>query len=236
MRERLKLAHNFVRSAVPVPITRKKNERRTDILVTYVDGEGKSGAGYASLYVEENNIATRCVLAPGSFKKQFEDHVKESGDVSAVVVVDDIAATGQSLAENITNFASENTSLLQSVKLIVICLVATPDAQERVLRKLNKVEGIDADFSACEILDKECMAFPDDKSGWASEEEWERAHALCVQLGSRIYKQTPLGYGGKGLLVVFPTTVPNNSLPILHSRSKTGDGVPWSPLFLRAVH
>ena len=50
---------------------------------------------------------------------------------------------------------------------------------------------------------------------------------------SRIYQHHPLGYGGLGLLVVFPTTVPNNSLPILHSHSRTSSQHRWEPLFPR---
>ena len=236
VRERLRTAHGFVRASLPVPITRKRNERRTDIVITYIDGEGKSGANYASLYAEENNILARCVLAPDSFIKQLDRHIKENGAISSVIIMDDIAATGTPIGDNATKFINENISYLANVKIKIICLVSTPSAQEQIIRKLEKIPDVEVDFRACEILDKSCIAFPDDKSGWSSAEEWERGRALCVQLGSRVYKKSPLGYGNMGLLVVFPTTTPNNSLPILHSYSRAGSEAPWSPLFLRVVH
>jgi hypothetical protein len=71
VRERLRSAHAIIRSMIPVPITRRKNERRTDIAITYVDGEGKSGAGYTSLYAEENGIAVNNIIPPSEFKAKF---------------------------------------------------------------------------------------------------------------------------------------------------------------------
>ena len=64
------------------------------------------------------------------------------------------------------------------------------------------------------------------------ERKEEEAEALCRDIGSTIYKRSPFGFGGLGLLVVFPTTVPNNTLPMLHSASKEVDRA-WKPLFPR---
>jgi hypothetical protein len=91
-----------------------------------------------------------------------------------------------------------------------------------ILRKFERIEHDDIDFRSCEIVAPEAFAFPPSKGVWKSEDEEARAKALCVQLGGRIYKANPLGYGKMGLLIVFPTTVPNNSLPILHSYSLIG--------------
>ena len=69
-------------------------------------------------------------------------------------------------------------------------------------------------------------------SGWDDEKTFERARALCLDLGSNCYKRYPLGYGGLGLLVVFSDTIPNNSLSILHAHSKAEKNK-WKPLFER---
>jgi hypothetical protein len=98
------------------------------------------------------------------------------------------------------------------------------------------MDAIDIEFRSCEILPKEAFAFPPETTVWAYAGEEARARALCVDLGSHIYQRNPLGYGGMGLLVVFPTTVPNNSLPILHSHSRQGSGRTWKPLFERVVN
>jgi len=236
VRERLRSAHAIIRSVIPVPITRKKNERRTDIAITDVDGEGKSGVSYASLYAEENGIAVSNIIPPSDFKKKFAKLRKDVEVISALVIIDDIAATGASLRDNIANFVADHSGELVDIKVRGVCLVATEEAQRRILRGISKIEQIDVDFRACEILPPSSFAFPDDGSGWDDDDERERALAMCNQLGGKIYKQSPLGFGGQGLLVVFPTTTPNNSLPILHSHSRIGAGTTWSPLFPRVVN
>jgi hypothetical protein len=102
VRERLKSAHALVRPSLPDFVKRTRSERRTDLLLTYVDGEGKSGASYASLYAEENGIAADCVIAQGDFRRRFSDHTKQRGRVAAVIIMDDIAATGTSLSERVS--------------------------------------------------------------------------------------------------------------------------------------
>ena len=135
----------------------------------------------------------------------------------------------QSLIKEINeaNDSFENPELLDADAL-------SAHAQTRILLSLESFgEILDIDFRCCEILGRESIAFPDDRSSWGSREEFERAKALCIDLGSRIYKQNPLGYGGMGLLIVLPTTVPNNTLPILHSYARANSEEPWIPLFLR---
>ena len=70
---------------------------------------------------------------------------------------------------------------------------------------------------------------------WDTQEEKERAKAFVADLGARVYKSQPLGFGGQGIMLVFPNTVPNNTLPILHSASKSGQK-PWRPLFPRPTN
>lgn len=234
IRERLRHAHDLMRRSLPEFVIRKRSDRRKDVLLTYIDGEGKSGANYASLYAEENGISHECVMAPGDFRARFISHIKTNGDVAAVVIMDDIAATGASLSANIETFFSDFKDLLQSTTVRVITVVATEPAQGRILRKIDKIDHDDIDFRSCEILPKEASAFPGNASTWESEDDEERAKALCTNIGSKIYnKKSPLGYGNLGLLIVFPTTVPNNSLPILHSYAKTSSGISWMPLFPR---
>ncbi|SDW14886.1 hypothetical protein SAMN05444336_101248 [Albimonas donghaensis] len=235
IRERLETVHSFVRSAIPPEVQTKRKQRRNDIAVVYVDGEGKSGSAYATMYAEQNRISARAVFSASSFARQIKLHIENHGVPAAVVVVDDIAATGNSLEGNLRSFASEHSEVIGHAKLRAISIVATQSAYDRLTRSLSDFE-VDADFRACEILNEQHHAFPNDKSGWQSEDTWDRAKALCEQLGTYIYPKNPLGFGGMGLLVVFPTTVPNNTLPILHSRAKASSVVEWSPLFERVTH
>ena len=91
------------------------------------------------------------------------------------------------------------------------------------------------DFKAGEILDERASLFADPKGVFASVGERDRAKELATNIGVSIYKSAPLGFGDQSLSIVFPTTVPNNSLPLLHSRGK-GATPQWRPLFERLVN
>jgi hypothetical protein len=150
--------------------------------------------------------------------------------------MDDIAATGKSLSDNVARFCGENGSLLHDIPVHVITLVATRAAQSSILAKIQDITEADVEFRTCEILEDDAYAFPESIKIWTSSEDELRAKALCADLGSKIYRPYPMGYGGMGLLVVFPTTVPNNTLPILHSHSRDGADPRWVPLFPRVVN
>lgn len=235
IRERLGDAHKFVRNSISPEVQTSRNQRRNDIAVVYVDGEGKSGSTYAAMYAEENRISAKAVFSSISFSKRISAHIEAHGTPKAIVVIDDIAATGDSLEGNVKRFIEEQSALFPKAVLRVISLVATQTAYDRLTRAFGDF-GFDVDFRSCEVIGDEHCAFPDSKLGWGSEDNWFRAKALCEQLGSCIYPKNPLGYGDLGLLVVFPTTVPNNSLPILHSNSSLRSERKWTPIFLRMTH
>ncbi len=235
VREKLKSLHRILRQSLPVFIQKKRNDRRDDILVTYVDGPAKSGANYAALYAEENGILASLVVAPESLQAKYDEQLAKNQDVNAIVVVDDIAATGKTLANLLSEFVSEHRKILENTKLRAFSLVATSEGQATVLEKLKEFDDLDIDFRSADILLPSDRAFPTDLSGWDSRDRYEQAQSLCRDLGSRIYKSQPFGVGGLGLLVVFPITVPNNTLPILHSSNKHADH-PWKPLFPRSVN
>ena len=75
------MAHTMVRRSIKLPefVIRRPNDRRRDALVVYIDGEGKSGALYASLYAEENGIAAECVMSHKIFGTNFVKHVDQHG-------------------------------------------------------------------------------------------------------------------------------------------------------------
>jgi hypothetical protein len=237
VRERLKLGHSLVRPLLPEFVIRKRTDRRFDVIVTFVDGAGKSGATYASSYAELNGIANDCVLSLSNFGEDFSAHVKKHGRPAAIVIVDDIAASGTSLRGNLKSFFSRFSHVIQSTKIVVLTIIATDAAQtviETCMAELREA-GLDILFRSCGALPDQNYAFPKKTTIWDTAEQSARARALCIDLGSRIYSNDPLGFGGMGLLVVFPTTVPNNTIPILHSYSRTGSKT-WMPLFPRIVN
>jgi hypothetical protein len=70
---------------------------------------------------------------------------------------------------------------------------------------------VQSDFRAGELLSDKAFAFSEESGLWKNADDRERAKALATDFGARIYRSQPLGFGGLGLLMVFPTTVPSNT-------------------------
>jgi hypothetical protein len=237
VREYLRDAHRLLLPALPEVVFTKRSDRRRDVLITYVDGPGKSGAAFSALYAEENGIDAKLVVAPSDVTQTIVAMEKDERYVRAIVIVDDILATGRSLSENITAFVASIGPDLKSksISVLIVAVTATPEGSRRVRETLKKLPNFEAKLVVCAPLPDDAYAFPERNLGfWADEKERDRAKALCLELGARIYRQNPLGYGGLGLLVTFTQTCPNNSLPILHS-GRGGDNK-WDPLFPRPVN
>ncbi len=235
--ERIRSARLTVLGMVDAAVRKKKTQRRNDIVITYVDGEGKSGQKYASLYAEENIVATTAILPPSTFNEAYQKHVKKHGVPKVIVMIDDMVGTGKSLAANMKQFHDDNLDILTADRPIVLAfaLLATEEGHQYMLKKLSDLSYDQIDFRAGEILDKRASLFSEYNDIFSTTQEWERAKALAENIGASIYKKAPLGFGDQGLSVVFPTTVPNNSLPLLHSRGK-GAAPQWFPLFERLVN
>jgi hypothetical protein len=223
----------------PLPefVIRRKSDRRRDVIITYVDGEGKSGYSYAPIFAEANRIAGDCIFPPGEFAARMAKHLKSGGSVEAIVIVDDLVGTGRSLLTNIAKFFDLNSAAIPvGTPVRLIALLATEEGKDRVLNGIGDLNGGNIDFAACKVLTDDDFAFPESARGWVSTEDRDRAKALCLDFGKKIYSGNPLGFGGKGLLLVFPTNTPNNSLPILHTPARVGGGRAWKPLFPRVTH
>jgi hypothetical protein len=235
IREMLRVAFGIIRRDLPVPVQTARNQLRNDVVVTYVDGEGKSGSSYTSLFTDENRISASRIVSKSSFKQDFVKF--DRAEISSVVIIDDLAASGKSLSDNVSKFIKENRETLAGVKVRVVALLATSEATRKIQRDFEKIEDVDLKLNVCETLKDEDRALPKDHSGFKTEEDWVRAHALLTDLGARIDRRSPLGFGGMGLLVVFPGNTPNNTLPILRSKSKqSAKSKMWIPLFERVSH
>jgi hypothetical protein len=235
IREKLGSLHGLLRQSLPIFVQRSRNERRQDILITYLDGVAKSGANYASLYAEENKILASLVVSPEAVRTEYEKRVAEGHSVNAIVMVDDIAGTGKTLANGIESFVSAHRDILIGTKLRILAIAATPEGQTTVLQSLTAFEDLDIDFRVADILPASERAFGGGLAHWDSADQREYAESLCRDLGAKIYREQPFGFGGLGLLIGFPTTVPNNTLPIVHSAGRSGDGS-WKPLLPRPVN
>ena len=235
--ERIRNARLTAIGVVEASVRTKIIQRRNDIIVTYVDGEGKSGQQYSSWYAEENLISTSSIMPCSNFQESYSKHVKNHSAPKVIVIVDDIVGTGKSLSDNIKKFHDSNLPILSTDRPLVLAfsLFSTLEGQQNMLRELSKLEYDRLDFRAGEILDKNASLFAESNDIFSTTDERDRAKALASEIGASIYRNAPLGYGNQSLGIVFPTTVPNNSLPLLHSRSKNTSR-PWRPLFERLVN
>lgn len=234
IRKKLSLGYSMLVPHVPQFVRRPRADRRRDIIVTYLDGHGKSGHYYASRFAEENGISSECVMPADRLRTDaMALEQRREARISAVVICDDIAGTGETLAEASAEFIAESRSFLaeRSAFVGIVVLTATVDGERNIRERIGKVQGVSVDLKVCELIDPSAFAFRDGHGFWKDEEEKAKAKALCRDLGAAVYKRSPLGYGDAGLLIVFPETTPNNSLPILFAQG-TGERT-WKPLFPR---
>ncbi len=232
IREKLAQAHRRIRSKLPDFVKRSRAQRRDDIFVTYGDNLGKSGAHYASMYAAVNEIATSNIVIPGEVVSAVSS-VKLNKQVG-VVLVDDMLGTGNNMIERLSNLSDtfQDGGIGTKVPLSVVVLCGTSNG-EAAVRALLEREMENADLEVCETIGEDSFAFPDGLGFWESNEEKSTAKTLARNLGARVQKRAPLGYGEQGLLVTFSRNCPNNSLPILHG---TGRGeTNWHPIFPRQI-
>lgn len=101
-----------------------KKLRRSDILVSYLDGPGKSGAHFARLYADEASIYVDNVVE----KDKLAGVLEENRAVQAIVFVDDFVGSGESASEYLKQI-SEDSPLsflisVRNVKVIFVAIVA----------------------------------------------------------------------------------------------------------------
>ncbi len=200
--------------------------KRDDIIVSYLDKNPvKSGAEYAKIFVEVNNIYKDNSTNPDRINKKLLD----LKNINALVFIDDFIGSGNSIIENLKPILNENREILKEKNIIIIIGVITgfEDAKHRIL-KFVKTENILLEVRLLDPLSNSDKCFDDNSLIYPKPIEREKAKAICEKIGSKLEKRHPLGYNNCQARVVFPTTCPNNSLPVLWKETKD-----WKPLFKR---
>lgn len=238
VRDRVKNLHSQIRNELPEFVQRKRRDRRNDVWITYLDGEGKSGQSYASKYADVNKISAKSIISPSIFEEKANELVSKTGKPAVLLILDDIIGTGGSMTTNLREFVQNNLDILKSlnVPITIMSLVSTTDGDEQLRAGFEEWDWLDIDCKAFEFLTDQYLAFADGLGIWRNQNEKDRAAALVKDLGSQIYSKSPLGFGNQGLMLVFPENCPNNSIPILHSTGKGKSDSKWKPLFARSVH
>ena len=139
IRELLRIASDIIKTLLPMPIIRHRGNRRDDLVLLYVDGEGKSGSFYASRFADENSIYPRSITSTQGFTKLMAARLEQKIATNGVVVIDDIVASGMSLSVNLKAFIDENGSALRQldVPFIVFVITSTASGDEVVRSTLD---------------------------------------------------------------------------------------------------
>ena len=223
-------AFNAIRRRLPVFVARKRSDRRRDVLVTFLGDVAKSGSHYAVQFAKANRIAPSNVVALERLPKKLDTDT--GGDLAAVVVVDDLIGTGNTL----TGELESNEALFHELgigadtPLFVCTFCATTQGEAKVRRYLGR-HFENSDLEVFELLSEQHFAFGEALGFWESEWEKQKAKALARELGARVDRRRPLGFREQGLLITFTRNCPNNSLPILFGSGNGANG--WTPLFPR---
>ncbi len=223
IREKLSEAHQRVIRGLRQRIE-KRQRKRKDILVSYPGGEGKSGATYARLYADENDIWYDNVVNLNTLVKRLE----EDKEIQAIVFVDDFVGTGQSASSFLDELNARVDETLRPLpKLMLVAIAGFKDAASRIESHAERL-GFDLEVLVCDPLDASCSVFGDKSEAFADSTERTAAAKIAERAGRILEKKWPLGFGDCQATVVFDSSCPNNSLPVLW---KEASG--WLALFPR---
>lgn len=226
-RAKLQEAHSIVKSRV-VHVIEDGKQKRSDIIVSYFDHIGKSGAGYARMYADEASIYVDNVVEKG----ELVEVISARNDVKALVFIDDIIGTGNSALEFLT---AMDPMIYPHVvdKQISVFFVALAGFVEGIKKIQDGLEKLSTEikFHVCDTFDETSKCFSPKSKVFDDPSEREFAKTIAYRIGKILEKKWPLGYGDLEAAIAFENGCPNNSLPILWAEGKAG--MKWSPLLKR---
>ena len=202
--------------------------KRDNLCLLYLDSELKSGASLArevSKRINPSKAGDTATIATWMKSRAESDPV--------VVLVDDFAGSGETIATGLTKWKSESggDSILNRYfdegRILLVLLQSFPEALERIQNVEARLKVV-----AINPCGPELRAFDLEAEIFSTPEEIEFAREVMMQIGRELTQGMPLGFGDLGALVAFHDTVPNNTLPIFWSNGRA-NGKQWKPLFPR---
>lgn len=202
-----------------------RKRRPTNVFVSYLDKEGKSGASMLYEYRTANGL-------PSGLTGSLEDaaaFARAAATRSVIVLVDDFIGTGGTFVEGLRRLEE------LMGKTVADCGHAVFGA---VVAGLN--HGVHAVKAATDVrcfvgdeLTSQDRAFSPDAGIFQSDVDRLEAQALCADIGGTLEPKHPLGYNDCQALVVFEHRCPNNTLPVFYKEGRSYQGHDWLPLFPR---
>ena len=206
-----------------------KRRRRDDILLSSFGPPSKSGASYARIYANENNIFIENEVC----FDEIQNTLKVNDQIKAIVFVDDIIASGGSAVASLDDLNTKCGELLRkkNVKVFISAICGLNRGIEKVKSKIKKVP-FEADVIVGDPLSERDQCFSGRSKVFSSPDDRQKAKQIVSHYGQKLEKKHPLGYQDGQLLVVFQDNCPNNTLPILWKELNTSQ-VKWRSLFKR---
>ena len=206
---------------------RMVRRRRDNLYLGHVDSETKSGAATARELAKRMSPG-KCASIVG-MPTWVRAHAE---DDPMLVVVDDFAGTGRTLAKGLDRLWSLDRELFDGLAgegRIVCCLqTAFPEAISRVKQKHPQVAVL-----SMTTFDDEVRALSADAGIFEDETERVFAQDVMLQIGRQLVPQNPLGFGDMAALVSFHNTIPNNTLLPVFWSAGSANGREWKPLLPR---
>ena len=204
---------------------RYRDWSRNQIRVSYAGPPGKSGLVMARLFAEVNRLVRGRggIVSPSGLKAAGTRGVKD------VVLIEDFVGTGDSLVEYTREFAG---FLADDQHLYIFVVSGMSQGIDVVRKSAEQTLGRDRVSMHCmHEIPSDPSPFDSSSNLFSSAEDAADARRITIEIGRRLLRDAPLGYGDCCSLVVFTRGIPNNAPPILWRRSKGNP--PFEPLFPR---
>lgn len=205
----------------------KGQSTRKDLLVSYLDEPAKSGAYYAKLFADENNIFHQNVIEKSKIITRIQNH---NDNINGLIFIDDFIGTGKSITDNLNElFCDDDLIEVINDRQIIIFIIAISgflNSKETILKKFSKINFLE--ISICDPLNESDKVFNEESPCFNSTAERLKSRDLVTKYGEILEKNHPLGFHDSQAIIVFDQSCPNNTLPIFWKEKKT-----WIPLFKR---
>jgi hypothetical protein len=225
IRNKMRELHGIVTRGTTWHRKHGDSTKRRDIVVTYLDGPGHSGAEYARRYGDENQIFPDNILAID----QVEEFLKKRPDLKGVVVADDFVGSGGTVSGLISQHAERLRAISATVEdRLFLGIVCGMEAGIRVVQSAIEHQSLKMRLHVMDLLQPADGVFGSASRAFDTELPRNRGRDVAYKYGLELLPEWPLGFGGCEATIVFDNKIPNNCLPILWVEKKG-----WRPLFRR---
>ncbi|MCF8240759.1 MAG: ATP-binding protein [Melioribacteraceae bacterium] len=229
MRQKLKDIHDMIKRD---SLTRVEKGRIKSLLISTFGKINKSGSSLTRMYQSENQIYSDNIQSAN----KLMDQIKRNSKIKTLCFIDDIIGSGQTIIEGIDEiFTTEFCQIVKSsdIKIYIASICAFERGMKSIEEYIEHKELLNDLKSKINVITQDYIlesdkAFSEENEIFENVSEMRRAESIMKKYGEKLIKNAPLGRNDNQLLIVFADNCPNNTLPIIHKKTKN-----WMPLFER---